>query len=74
MTGKSSYYVLVCFYMSSILNEQKIKSVVQKTVRAELMRFFTALLPEISSREQKEIETKFGKPSEPLTKEYRVNL
>lgn len=60
--------------MATILNEQKIQKVVQKTVRAELMRFFAALLPEISTREQREIETKFGKPSQPGTKEYQISL
>lgn len=49
--------------MATTLSEKKIKTVVQKTVRAELMRFFAALLPHVSIKEQREIETKYGKPS-----------
>ena len=37
--------------MATTLNEQKIKNVVQKTVREELMRFFDALLPAESMTE-----------------------
>ncbi len=58
--------------MATTLSEQKLKSVLVKTVRAELMRFFAALLPEVSAREQKEIETKYGKPSRAGTKAYRI--
>lgn len=58
------------------LSEQKLKNVVAKAVRAELMRFFAALLPEVSTREQREIEVAHGKPSRgsKRSKSYRVNV
>ena len=60
--------------MNNILSEQKIQKVIQKTVREELMRFFAALLPEISNKEQHAIEMKYGKPSKAGAKTYQINI
>ncbi len=60
------------------LNEQKLKMLIKESVRegikAEIFKLRAALLPYVDSKEQKEIEKKYGKPSRKIAKTYECEL
>ena len=52
---------------TATLNEKKLKSIVKESVREifeqELMKLQALAVPEIAEKEQKDIDSHFGKPS-----------
>lgn len=63
---------------TATLTEKKLKSIVKEGVREileqELMRLRALALPEISKREQKDIENRYGKPSKKAAKSIEVQI
>mgnify|MGYP001560168462 FL=1 len=65
--------------MSTItINEKELKIVVKESVREvlaqELMKLRALALPDISNKEQKEIEKLYGKPTRKIAKSIKVKL
>lgn len=60
------------------LKEQKLKMLIKESVRegikAEIFKLRTAFLPYVDSKEQKEIEKKYGKPSRKVAKTYECEI
>ena len=65
--------------MSTItINEKELKMVVKESVREvlaqELMKLRALALPDISDKEQKEIEKLYGKPTRKIAKSVKIKL
>jgi len=62
----------------SNLGEQKLKMLIKETVResikVEVMRLRSVLVPFISDKEQKEIERLYDQPSREYGKTYKLNV
>ena len=63
---------------TDILTEKRLKSIVKEGVREifeqELMKLRALALPEISEREQQDIENLFGKPAKKTAKSIEVQV
>jgi hypothetical protein len=59
-------------------SRKELKSVVKESLREvltqELMRFRALLLPAVSSKEQRDIEKRYGKPSHKAAKTLEVKI
>ena len=64
--------------MTTTLSEKKLKSLIKESVKevleAELIRLRALGLREVSPREQKDIEKRFGKPSRKVAKSYELEV
>ncbi|MDO8470540.1 MAG: hypothetical protein Q7S63_01020 [bacterium] len=60
--------------MTTTLSDKKLKGLIKESVRealkAELMQLRALALPEISDKEQKDIEKRYGTPSRQRGKSY----
>lgn len=60
------------------INEKELKTVVKESVREvlaqELMKLRALALPDISDKEQKEIEKLYGKPTRRIAKSVKIKL
>lgn len=79
--GYVDFYLklLYIFNMSTItVNEKELKMVVRESVREvlaqELMKLRALALPDISNKEQKEIEKLYSKPTRRIAKSIKVKL
>jgi hypothetical protein len=58
------------------IDEKKLKALMKESIRevmkAELMQFRAFVLSEVSKKEQKDIEKRYGKPSRKTYKEYEI--
>lgn len=60
--------------MVTLTSDKKLRSLIKESVRevlgTELMKLRALALPEVSDKEQKDIEKRYGKPSRKRTKSY----
>jgi len=60
------------------LGEQRLKMLIKESVKeginAEILKLKAAILPYVDSKEQKEIEKKYGKPSRKIAKTYECEI
>jgi len=58
--------------------KKELKTIIKESVREifeqELMKFQALLLPSISTKEQKDIEKRYGKPSRRVAKSVGIKL
>ena len=63
---------------ANTLSKKELKSVVKESVREvlsqELMKFRALLLPSVSAKEQKDIESRYIKPSRKIEKIISVDV
>ncbi|TSC55904.1 MAG: hypothetical protein Greene071421_523 [Parcubacteria group bacterium Greene0714_21] len=64
--------------MVTTVSEKKLKSLIKQSFRevlkTELVKLRFLALPEISDKEQKDIEKRYGKPSRKRTGSYSLNV
>jgi len=64
--------------MTVKIDEKKLKLLMKESVRevmrAEIMQFRAFVLPEISEKEQKDIEKRYVNPSRKACKEYELKI
>ncbi len=64
--------------MAIQINEKKLKALMKESMRevmkTEIMRLRAFVLPEVSKREQKDIEKRYGSPSRKAGKEYETEI
>ncbi|MEK7536830.1 MAG: hypothetical protein AAB584_00065 [Patescibacteria group bacterium] len=64
--------------LTTAITPDKLKSIIKDSLREvlalELMKLRADLVPYVSSREQKEIEKKYGKPSRKTEKSVEIEL
>ena len=64
--------------MTVKISEEKLKALVKESVkevlRSEIMRLRALALPEVSEKEQKDIERRYGKPSRRTSKSYTLRV
>ena len=62
--------------MTTNVSEKKLKGLIKESVRealkAELMQLRALALPEVSDREQKDVEKRYGTPSHQRGKSYSL--
>ncbi len=62
--------------MAIQIDEKKLKALVKESMKevmkSELMQLRAFALPEVSKKEQKDIEKRYGKPSRKTQKQYKV--
>ncbi|MBU1015260.1 hypothetical protein KKI17_02380 [Patescibacteria group bacterium] len=62
--------------MTTTLSEKKLKGLIKEGVRevleTELMKLRALALPEVSDKEQKDIEKRYGTPSRKRRKSYPI--
>lgn len=60
------------------LIERKLESVVKRSVKeaieAQFMKFRAFLAPNISAREQREIERIYGRPARRVSRSYKISI
>ena len=60
--------------MTTIISEKKLKTIIKDSVRealgTELMKLRALALPEVSAKEQGDIEKRYGRPSRRRAKSY----
>lgn len=64
--------------MAASIQKRELKEVVRESVREafteELMRMRALFLPFVSSREQKDIERRYGKPSRKVAQSMEIRI
>ena len=64
--------------MATITSDKKLKSLIKESVRevlgTELMKLRALALPEVSDKEQKDVEKRYGKPSRKRQKSYPLSV
>jgi hypothetical protein len=64
--------------MATITSDKKLKSLIKESVRevlgTELMKLRALALPEVPDKEQKDIEKRYGKPSQRRAKRYPLTV
>ncbi|PIU75489.1 MAG: hypothetical protein COS76_00535 [Candidatus Portnoybacteria bacterium CG06_land_8_20_14_3_00_39_12] len=64
--------------MAVNVSDKKIKTIVKESVRevlrSEIMKLRALVLPEISEKEQKDIEKRYGAPSKKAVKSYTLKI
>ena len=64
--------------MATIFSDKKLRLIIKESVRdalaSEVMKLRALALPEISEKEQKNIEEQYGKPSRKRAKVYALNV
>lgn len=64
--------------MATITSDKKLRSLIKESVRevleTELMKLRDLALPEISKKEQKDIERRYGKPSRKKARSYSFTV
>lgn len=64
--------------MTTTLSEKKLKNLVKESVRealgSELMKLRALALPDVSVKEQKDIEKRYGAPSRRLAKSITIKI
>lgn len=59
-------------------SDQKLKALIKESVRevlsSELMKLRALALPDVSRKEQQDVEKRHGKPSRKKGKEYSLNI
>jgi len=64
--------------MAIQIDEKKLKTLLKESVRevmrTELMQLRALVLPEVSEKEQKDVEKLYGSPSRKAHKEYEVEI
>lgn len=64
--------------MTTTLNETELKSLIKESLKEvlenELIRLRAFALPEVSKKEQKDIEKRYGSPSRKRVKSYSLEI
>lgn len=64
--------------MARVLEDEKIRNIIREEIASSLEKFFMKLrllsLPEISDKEQKEIEKLYKRPSKKVKRTIKVDL
>lgn len=64
--------------MVTITSDKKLRSLIKESVQEvlenEVMKLRVLALPEVSSREQKDIEKRYTKPSRKISKSYPLSV
>ena len=64
--------------MTTTLSEKRLKGIIKEGMRevlgTEIMKLRALALPEVSDREQKDIERRYGKPSRKRQKSYPLSV
>ena len=64
--------------MTTTLSEKRLKGLIKEGVRevlgTEIMKLRALALPEVSDKEQKDIEKRYGKPSRKRQKSYPLSI
>lgn len=64
--------------MPTTVNARKLKTLIKESVKevleTELMKLRALALPEVSEKEQKDIEKRYGKPSRKRAKSYTLTV
>ena len=56
------------------ITEQKLRHIVKEVVGGEFMKLRALLVPDVSSKEQADIEKRYKKPSQSIAKRTSVNI
>lgn len=72
------YQLRIIIIMTTKLNEKQLKTLVRDSVKealtSELLKLRALTLPYISSREQKDIERLYTRPSRRIARTYQINV
>jgi len=64
--------------MNTQISEKKLKSLIKESVKevfeSELTRFKALAMPEVSDKEQKDIEERYGEPSQKTSSEKKFEI